>query len=63
MGLIKAYQIAASPFPSPCRFNPSCSSYALEAVARHGVWRGVWLAARRVARCHPFGGQGYDPVP
>lgn len=61
--VIRVYQVAASPFPSPCRFTPSCSSYALEAVQRHGAARGLWLGARRVLRCHPFGGSGYDPVP
>jgi len=62
-GLIRLYQLAASPFPSPCRFTPSCSTYALEAFERHGVLRGGWLAARRLSRCHPFGGSGLDPVP
>jgi putative membrane protein insertion efficiency factor len=62
-GLIRLYQLAASPFPSPCRFSPSCSTYALGALDRHGVLRGGWLALRRIARCHPFGGSGYDPVP
>ena len=61
--LIRLYQIAASPFPSPCRYTPTCSAYALEAVERHGVWRGGWLALRRLARCHPFGKHGYDLVP
>ncbi len=61
--VIRVYQVAASPFPSPCRFTPSCSSYALEAVERHGAARGLWLGARRILRCHPFGGSGYDPVP
>jgi putative membrane protein insertion efficiency factor len=62
-GAIRVYQVAVSPFPSPCRFTPSCSSYALEAVHRHGVARGLLLGARRILRCHPFGGSGYDPVP
>jgi putative membrane protein insertion efficiency factor len=62
-GLIRLYQVAASPFPSPCRFSPSCSAYALDALDRHGALRGGWLALRRIARCHPFGGSGYDPVP
>lgn len=63
IGLIRLYQVAASPFPSPCRYAPSCSTYAADAVDRHGVLRGGWLALRRIARCHPFGGSGYDPVP
>lgn len=46
-----------------CRFNPSCSKYANEALRTHGAWRGSWLAFRRVCRCHPWGGQGEDPVP
>jgi hypothetical protein len=62
-GLIRAYQIAASPFPSPCRFTPTCSSYALEAVRRYGALRGGWLGLRRILRCHPFGRSGLDPVP
>jgi putative membrane protein insertion efficiency factor len=61
--LIRVYQVAASPFPSPCRFTPTCSAYALEACERYGVLRGGWLAVRRLARCHPFGGSGVDPVP
>ncbi len=63
-GAIRAYQIAVSPLlPAACRFAPTCSRYALEAVARFGVLRGGWLAARRILRCHPFGRWGYDPVP
>lgn len=49
--------------PSPCRYVPSCSSYALEAVEVHGAVRGSWLAVRRISRCHPWGGHGHDPVP
>jgi putative membrane protein insertion efficiency factor len=63
VGMIRVYQVAASPFPSPCRFTPSCSTYALEAVERYGVVRGGWLGIRRLVRCHPFGGRGHDPVP
>ncbi len=63
-GVIRAYQITLSPLlPAACRFTPTCSHYALEAVARSGVLRGGWLAARRILRCHPFGRWGYDPVP
>ncbi|MGH7522740.1 MAG: membrane protein insertion efficiency factor YidD [Gemmatimonadales bacterium] len=62
--LIRGYQRFISPlFPPSCRFTPSCSQYALEAVERHGALRGTWLAVRRVARCHPWNAGGYDPVP
>lgn len=61
---LRAYKIAISPWlPPACRFYPTCSEYALQAVERFGVWRGSWLAARRLARCHPFHSGGYDPVP
>ena len=62
--LIRAYQLVISPLlPPACRFYPSCSEYAREAVVRWGVWRGLGMSAKRVARCHPFGGHGFDPVP
>ncbi|MFL5449461.1 MAG: membrane protein insertion efficiency factor YidD [Gemmatimonadales bacterium] len=61
---IRGYQLFLSPLlPPSCRFTPSCSQYALEAVTRHGALRGSWLAARRLARCHPFHPGGFDPVP
>lgn len=61
---IRAYQVGLSPLlPSACRFTPTCSEYARQAVESHGAARGGWLAAKRIARCHPFGGRGYDPVP
>ena len=64
IGLIRAYQAAVSPLlPAACRFDPSCSEYARIAIERHGPARGVWLGLRRIARCHPFGGFGPDPVP
>lgn len=58
------YRKLISPFkPATCRFEPSCSSYALEALRLHGAIRGTWLTARRICRCHPFCEAGYDPVP
>ncbi|HEX9693048.1 MAG TPA: membrane protein insertion efficiency factor YidD [Gemmatimonadales bacterium] len=63
VGAIRLYQVAASPFPSPCRYTPTCSTYAIEALERHGLLRGGWFAVRRILRCHPFGRSGPDPVP
>ena len=61
---VRGYRLVASPWVGHgCRFQPTCSAYALEALDRHGGLRGGWLAARRVCSCHPWGGQGYDPVP
>jgi putative membrane protein insertion efficiency factor len=62
--LIKMYQWCISPLKPPsCRYTPTCSQYALEALKKHGVFKGSWLAVRRILRCHPWGGCGYDPVP
>jgi putative membrane protein insertion efficiency factor len=62
--LVTAYRYLLSPLlPATCRYAPSCSEYALEALARHGGLRGGWLAFRRILRCHPLAGWGYDPVP
>ena len=62
--LVRAYRFAISPWLGPnCRFEPTCSSYAIEALQIHGAWRGSLLAAKRIARCHPWGDSGYDPVP
>lgn len=64
IGLVLVYRYGVSPLLGrPCRFQPTCSEYALEALHRHGAWRGSLLAATRIARCHPWGGSGYDPVP
>ncbi len=63
MRIIRFYQALRAGHPSPCRYWPTCSDYALDAVERHGAARGSLLAVRRVLRCHPWGGHGVDPVP
>lgn len=64
IGAVRVYQWTLSPIlPASCRYLPSCSHYACEALHRHGVVRGGWLSVMRIGRCHPWGGDGYDPVP
>lgn len=64
IALVRFYQLFISPLlPPSCRYTPTCSQYALEALRRYGPLKGGWLALRRILRCHPFGGSGYDPVP
>ena len=64
IGAVRFYQLAISPWtPASCRFTPSCSAYAIGALEEHGALTGTWLALRRIGRCHPWGGFGYDPVP
>ncbi len=62
--VVRGYQIAISPLlPPACRYTPTCSQYAIDALRRHGALKGSWLALRRIGRCHPFRRGGYDPVP
>lgn len=62
--LVRFYQVAISPYtPASCRYSPTCSSYTLEALKVHGVFKGGWLAIKRIGSCHPWGGSGFDPVP
>jgi putative membrane protein insertion efficiency factor len=64
IGLLKAYRFAISPlYGQVCRYHPTCSAYALEAVTVHGSIKGSWMAVRRIGRCHPWAAGGYDPVP
>ena len=61
---IKSYQIIISPLLGPsCRFTPTCSQYAVEAIQKYGPFKGSWLSFKRILKCHPWGGSGYDPVP
>ena len=62
--IIRGYQLVISPYlPKSCRYEPTCSSYAIIAINKYGIIKGFYLASRRILRCHPFGGSGYDPVP
>ena len=64
LGLVWFYQRFISPLTAPsCRYAPTCSVYAVQAINKYGPWRGGWLALRRIGSCHPWGGHGYDPVP
>lgn len=64
LGLVWIYRVAISPLlGANCRYEPSCSAYAEEALKKYGAFKGGWLALKRIARCHPWGGSGYDPVP
>ncbi|PIU57695.1 MAG: membrane protein insertion efficiency factor YidD [Chloroflexi bacterium CG07_land_8_20_14_0_80_51_10] len=64
LGLISFYRDAISPLTPPsCRYTPTCSQYGYEAISKYGLWRGSWLTAKRIARCHPFAKGGVDPVP
>lgn len=64
VGFLRGYQLTLSALIGRrCRYLPTCSDYAMEAIERHGAWRGLWLGAGRVCRCHPWGGDGFDPVP
>ncbi|MBB5284382.1 hypothetical protein HNQ92_002525 [Rhabdobacter roseus] len=64
IGFVKMYQAVLSPyFPNACRYSPTCSQYMIEAIQKYGVWKGTRLGLRRLGRCHPWGGSGFDPVP
>lgn len=63
IGVLRAYKLLVSPLlPSACRYYPTCSEYMIDAVRKHGVWKGAWMGVKRVGRCHPFHEGGYDPV-
>ena len=64
IGLVKLYKLFISPIlPNSCRYTPTCSTYAIEAIQKHGPFKGGWLALKRILSCNPWGGSGYDPVP
>ncbi|MGG7662444.1 membrane protein insertion efficiency factor YidD [Dyadobacter sp. BHUBP1] len=64
IALVRFYQAALSPyFPNSCRYTPTCSQYMIEAVQKHGPFKGGWMGLKRIARCHPWSGHGHDPVP
>ncbi len=64
IGIIKLYRIFLSPIlPPSCRYTPTCSEYGIQAITKYGPLKGGWLTLKRISRCHPFGGSGYDPVP
>ena len=61
---VRFYRMCISPlFPASCRYTPSCSEYAVQAIQKHGIFKGGWMAVKRILRCHPWGGAGFDPVP
>ncbi|WP_084685275.1 membrane protein insertion efficiency factor YidD [Methylotuvimicrobium alcaliphilum] len=64
LGIVRFYRLVISPLlPPSCRYQPTCSEYAIEAITRHGPFKGLWLTLKRLGRCHPWGSHGYDPVP
>ena len=64
IAIIRSYQLIISPLIGPkCRYTPTCSQYGVQALQKHGLVKGIWLTIKRVGRCHPWGGHGYDPVP
>lgn len=64
IGIVRLYQLIISPWlPKTCRYQPTCSQYSIEALKRHGALKGFWLTVKRISSCHPWGGEGYDPVP
>lgn len=62
--MVRIYQMVISPWIGPkCRYTPTCSAYTIQALKKHGIFKGSWLAVKRISSCHPWGGSGYDPVP